>query len=149
MAYLEQETKPKALTGKNEIQKGGIGLGNLDAALFLAIELIKLHTHTGVDSRQLTSDATPESVRGYRPKEREEHGTATWTGTAAASGSIVLTFGTPFTEAPEVLVSPRTGSANHQASTGTPTTTGVTIYWKDDTGGTHTSVVITWLAKGR
>lgn len=148
MAYLEFETKPKALTGKDDIGQGQLSLKHLSPPLFLELQFIKLHTHKGVDSRKLEAEATPEVVRGFRPLEREEHGTATWTG-SASSGSIALTFSKAFTETPDVFVTPSGGDVNIQAVTGTPTTTGVTIYWKSDTGSVKTSVPIAWLAKGR
>lgn len=149
MGYLEFQTKPKALTGKDDIGKGQLGLKHLSPPLFLELQFIKLHTHKGVDSRKLEAEASPESVKAFRPSEREEHGVATWTGSAAASGSIVLTFGTAFTEVPDVFVTPQDGDVNIQAVTNTPTKTQVTIYWKNDTGGTETSVKIAWLSKGR
>lgn len=150
MGYLDNNLKPKGLTTGSDISKGAIGLPNIDPPLFLQLQLIKLHTHQGSDSRTLGFEATPEVVRGYRPREREEHGVATWTGAAAASGSIVLTFGTGFQEVPDVFATPSGKSnANIQVTGSTPTATGVTLYWKDDTAATHTSVPITWLAKGR
>lgn len=148
MTYLEFQTKPKALTGKDDIGQGQMQLKHLSPPLFLELQFIKLHTHKGVDSRKLEAEATPEVVKAFRPSEREEHGTATWTG-SASSGSIVLTFGTAFTEVPDVFVTPQDGDVNIQAVTNTPTASGVTIYWKNDTGGTETSVTIAWLAKGR
>lgn len=149
MGYLEFQTKPKALTTGDDIGKGQFGLKHLSPPLFLELQFIKLHTHKGVDSRRLEAEATPESVKGFRPLEREEHGVVTWTGGAASSGSVALTFGTAFTEAPEVFVTPQGGDVNIQAVTNTPSVTGVTIYWKDDTAGNETSVKIAWLAKGR
>ncbi len=148
--YLDNNLKPKGLTTGPDIARGAVGLPNIDPPLFLQLQLVKLHTHQGSDSRSLGAGATPEMVKGYRPKEREEHATSTWTGGAAASGSIELTFGTPFQEVPDVLamVSGQSG-ANLQVTCSTPTKTGVILYWKDDTASTHTSVPITWLAKGR
>lgn len=150
MSYLSANLLPKALTQKGDIDKGQVALEHIDPALFLQLQLVKLHTHQGSDSRRLDSDATPEMVRAYRPKEREEHGVATWTGGASASGSVALTFGTAFSEVPDVfaIVSGQS-DANKQVTTSTPTVTGVTLYWKNDTGVTSTSVPITWLAKGR
>lgn len=150
MGYLQFNTLPKALTQKGDVGKGQIALEHIDPALFLQLQLVKLHTHQGSDSRTLTAESTPQVVRSYRPKEREEHGVATWTGSAAASGSIALTFGTPFQEAPDVFaIVSGVANANKQVTTSTPTTTGVTLYWKDDTAATATSVPVTWLAKGR
>ena len=148
MGYLQFETAPKALTRESDRGRGQVSLQHLNPALFLQTQLIKLHTHEGSDSRSLKAGATPEMVKGYQPREREEHGTATWTGSAAASGSVVLTYAVPFLEAPDLFCLNQT-SVNIQVSTNTPTTTTVTIYWKDDTSATHTSVVIAWLAKGR
>lgn len=150
MTYLSGNLLPKALTQGPDIAKGQIGVDKVDPGMFLQLQLIKLHTHQGSDSRTLEAEATPEMVKAYAPREREEHGVATWTGSAAASGSIALTFGTAFKVAPEVYAIPSGQSnANKQVTTSTPTTTGVTLYWKDDTAATTTSVPITWLAKGR
>lgn len=147
--YLAFETKPKPLTTKNDIGQGQVDLPALSPALFLELQLVKLHTHKGTDSRQLEAAATPEMVRGYRPKEREEHGVATWTGGAAASGSVSLTFGTAFTEVPEVYIIAQSGNANIILGTSVPTATGVIFYWKDNLGNTYTDMPISWLAKGR
>ncbi|MBK9272877.1 MAG: hypothetical protein IPM48_14935 [Saprospiraceae bacterium] len=148
MTYLEFQTKPKALTTKEDIGGGQIGLKSLDPPLFLELQFIKLHTHKGVDSRKLQAEATPEMVRAFRPLEREEHGVVTWSG-SGTSGSVALTFSTPFTEVPDVFVTPQDGDVNIQAVTNTPTINGVTIYWKNDAGNTETSVNVAWLAKGR
>ena len=149
MGYLQRETLPKALTSNDDINKGEISLKHLHPGLFLEINFIKLHNHSGIDSRQLGSNATPEMVKAYRPNEREEHGLATWTGSAASNGSVVLTFGTAFSEVPEVFAVAQSGNANIIIGTNTPTATGVTIYWRDETAATRTSLVIAWLAKGR
>jgi hypothetical protein len=147
--YLTFETLPKSVTRKSDIGSGQIGLSHFDPALFLELQQVKLHTHGGADSRQLTQSATPQMVKGYRPSEREEHGTATWTGSASTSGSIVLTFGTAFKEAPSVFVTNQDGNADILVGTGVPTSTGVTLYWRDADATTHTSLAVTWIAKGR
>ena len=147
--YLQFETLPKPLTKESDIGKGQVNLPALSPALFLELQLVKLHTHKGVESIQLEAAATPEMVRGYKPKEREEHGVATWTGAAAASGSVALTFGTVFSEAPEVFITPQSENANIIVGTSVPTATSVTIYWKDDTAATHTSMPLAYLAKAR
>lgn len=150
MTYLQLNTLPKALTSESDIAKGQVGLQHVNPSLFLQLQLVKLHTHAGSDSRTLSSEATPEMVRGYTPREREEHGTATWSGTAASSGSISLTFGTAFQEVPTIIATiSGVANANKQVTVDTPTTTGCTLYWKDDGGNLATSVPINWLAKGR
>lgn len=148
-SYLTFETLPKSLTKKSDIGKGQVGLTHFDPALFLELQLVKLHTHRGSDSRQLEAASTPQMVKGYRPNEREEHGVATWTGGASASGSIVLTFGTAFKEAPDVFVTAQDGSADILVGTDTPTATGVEIFWRDADANTHTTLDIAWVAKGR
>ena len=147
--YLTFETLPKSVTRKSDIGSGQIGLSHFDPALFLELQQVKLHTHGGADSRTLTPSATPQMVRAYRPTEREEHGTATWTGAASTSGSIILTFGTAFKEAPSVFVTSQDGSADIGVGTNTPTATGVTLYWRDLDANTLTSIGLCWLAKGR
>ena len=147
--YLTFETLPKSVTRKSDIGVGQIGLSHFDPALFLELQQVKLHTHGGSDSRQLTSSATPQMVRGFKPTEREEHGTATWSGSASTSGSIILTFGTAFKEVPTVFVTNAQGNADILVGTDTPTESGVTIYWRDADAGSNTSVPISWIAKGR
>jgi hypothetical protein len=147
MGYLEFETQPKGKTTSGDIGRGQLELPHLGPALFLELQLVKLHTHLGADSRVLSSAATPEMVRGYQPREREEHGVATWTGSGTA-GSIALAFGIPFEQVPDVFITPQDGNANILIGTGVPTKTGVTIYWRDADADTHTSLALSWLAKG-
>lgn len=147
--YLSRELQPKALTSENDVGKGEISLKHLRADLFLELNFIKLHNHTGIDSRQLTATATPEMVKAYRPNEREEHGVAAWSGAAASNGSVILTFAVSFSEIPDVFVTAQDGNANIIVGTNTPTVSGVTIYWKDHTGATHTNMNLAWLAKAR
>lgn len=146
--YLQFKTTPKAVTEGGDIGSGQIELRHVHPAFFLEMQLIKLHTHEGADSRKLDPEATPYMVRGFYASERVEHGTATWTGEAAAAGSVALTFGTVFTVAPTVFAVIQSGNSNYSIGIGTPTTTGVTIYWEDLTAATHTSLVIGWIAIG-
>ena len=147
--YGQFEFSQKGYTRGSDIGKGQVGVSHLNPPMFLEFKLIKLHTHGGVDSQILKSEATPESVKGYQTNERIERGTATWTGTASASGSVALTYGVAFNVAPTVIVVAAANDVNIVVSTNTPTTTGVTILWKDDTAATHTSVPITYLIIGR
>lgn len=148
MGYLQFKTTPKAVTEGSDIGSGQIELRHVHPAFFLEMQLIKLHTHEGSDSRKLDAEATPYVVRGFLANERVEHGSATWTGTASAAGSVALTFGTAFNSAPAVFVTIQSGNSNYSVGIGTPTTTGVTIYWEDLTAATHTSLVIGWMAIG-
>ncbi len=148
MGYLDLETKPKPLTGKSDIAPGQVALSHLDAALFLELQLVKLHTHGGSDSRLLEAAATPQMVKGYRPREREEHGVVTWTGGASGAGSVNLTFGTKFNAVPDVFVIAQSGDADILVGTSVPTATGVTLYWRDADANTHTSLKLCWIAKG-
>lgn len=143
------EALPKSLTKSGDIGKGQVTLGHFDPALFLELQLVKLHTHKGSDSRVLEASATPYMVKGYRPSEREEHGVATWTGNASTSGSVILTFGTAFKEAPDVFVTSQDGNADILVGTDTPDAQGVTLYWRDADAATHTSLALCWIAKGR
>jgi hypothetical protein len=147
--YGNFEFALKSYTRGTDVGKGQIGLPHLDPPLFLEMRLVKTHTHTGVDSQALRSEATPEMVRGYKTREREERGVATWTGGASAAGSINLTYGTAFSETPTIMVTCAAGTANIQVSVGSVTATGCIIYWKDDTAATHSSVAINYLIKGR
>lgn len=146
--YLTRETEGKARTTGEDIAPGAIELRHLSPGLFLELQLIKLHRHLGAESQVLDSGATPESVRGYTPTERVEHDVATWTGGASASGSVALTFGTAFTGIPDVIaIASGRASSDIKITTSTPTTTGVTLYWKLDSG-TATSVDICYFVIG-
>ena len=149
--YGAFEYAPKSYTRGSDIGKGQLGLIHLNPALFLQMQLVKSHTHSGVDSLPLTSVATPEMVKGFKTKEREERGTAQWTGGAAAGGGLTLTFGTPFLEVPSIFLSISDGAAaaDVQVTYNNKTITSVDIYWKDDTLNTHTAVNIDYLVKGR
>lgn len=147
--YGSFEFAQKSYTRGSDIGKSEIGLPHLNPPLFLELRLVKSHTHTGVDSQKLRAAATPEMIKGFKADEREERGIATWTGAAAASGSVVLTFGTPFLEVPTVMAISGEGDADLQVAVGSITTTGCTLYWKDDTAATWTSVAIQYLIKGR
>lgn len=148
MGYLTFKTTPKAVTEGGDIGSGQIELRHIHPAFFLEMQLIKLHTHEGADSRKLDAEATPYMVRGFYAHERVEHGVATWTGSASASGSVALTFGTVFTAAPNVFAIVQSGDSNYTIGIGTPTTTGVSIFWEDLTSTTHTNLSIGWIAIG-
>ena len=148
--YGSFEFAPRAYTRGGDNGKGAVGIPNVAPPLFLELRLIKSHSHTGVDSVQLDADATPEMVRAFQRNEREERGTAAWSGGSASSGSVTLTYGVPFREAPTVFVQPSGESnANVQVAIGAISATGVTWYWKDDTGGGHTAITFQYLIKGR
>lgn len=147
--YGAFEFAQKGYTRGSDIGKGQISISHINPPLFLQIQLVKLHTHGGVDSQKLTASATPEVIKGFKNEERIERGMATWTGGASASGSIALTFGVPFSEAPTVIAIPATNDVNVQVAINTPSATGVTILWKDDTVTGHTSVPISYLIIGR
>jgi len=147
--YGAFEFSPKGYTRGSDVGKGQIGLPHLTPAFFLELKLVKIHTHTGVDSQKLRAEATPEMVRGYKISEREERGVATWSGASAANGSVVLTFGTAFQEAPSVLVTAADASGNIVVGIGSKSATGVTIYWKDHTAANHTTLDLEYLIKGR
>lgn len=147
--YGSFEFAQKSYTRGSDIGKSQIGLPHLNPPLFLELKLIKSHTHTGVDSVKLKSAATPEMIRGFKTEEREERGIATWTGGAAASGSVVLTFGTAFLEAPTVIAISGEGDADLQVAVGSITASQCTLFWKDDTAATWTSVRIQYLIKGK
>jgi len=149
MGYLQFKTTPKGVTEGADIGSGQIELRHVHPAFFLEMQLIKLHTHEGSDSRKLDAEATPYVIRGFQANERIERGTVTWSGTASAAGSVALTFGTVFNSAPTVFVTVADGSSNFSIGIGTPTVTGVTIYWEDLTAATHTSLAIQWIAIGR
>jgi hypothetical protein len=149
MSYLSLETAPKEQTSGSSIADGSVKMRHLSPELFLEIQLIKLHNHEGVTSVRLGKNASPYSIAGYQPTERVEHGVAVWTGVAAGSASVALTFGKAFRDTPEVFVTVQgRSSVDCYVTTNTPTTTGVTIYWALGSG-TETQVDLTWLAIGR
>ena len=149
MPYLGLETSPKEQTSGNSIAGGSIKMRHLSPELFLEIQLIKIHNHEGVNSLRLNRAATPNVVAGYQPYERVEHGVAQWTGSASSSGSVALTFGTPFKDIPEVFVTVQgRTTVDCYTTTNTPTPTGVTIYWALG-AGTATAIDLTWIAIGR
>lgn len=147
--YGSFEFSQKGYTRGTDIGRGQIGLPHVNPPLFLEMRLIKTHLHTGVDSQLLPAEATPYMVRGHRTKEREEKGTATWTGSAATSGSVALTYGTAFLETPEVHATQYDGNPDITLAISARSTTGCTITWKDLIGNTHTEVNIGYLIKGR
>lgn len=149
MTYLSQETAPKAKTGPGDIAQGSISIEHLSPGLFLELQKVALHTHEGQVSSILPANATPEVIRGYNTYERVEHYTVTWTGDAASSASVALTFGTEFGEAPTVVaIATGRSGADVKVTTSTVTTTGCTLYWKIDSG-TVTEVKINVLVIGR
>ena len=147
--YGNFEFAPKGFTRGEDVGKGQIGIPHIDPPLFLELHLIKTHSHSGVDSIRLASIATPEMVKGYKISEREERIVAAWSGAAATNGSVVLTFASPFLETPNVFVTPESSNGNIAVGVSAPTTTGVTIYWKDVLGGTYTTMNLHILVKGR
>jgi hypothetical protein len=146
--YTQFAYKPKAQTTRGDIGRGQLYLEHLSPALYLELQSIKLHLHTGVDSQILPPEATPYMVRGYKLRERIERATSTWSGAAGSAGSIVITFGTSFNEIPTIVATPNCADENVQCVIGGKSKTGFTIYWKDDTVSDHTSVPIDWIAIG-
>lgn len=147
--YGKFEFAQKSFIRGNDVGDGEIGVKNLNPGLFLETQLIRGHTHSGVDSLQLGAEATPESLKAFRPRQRMENGIGTWTGGAAASGSLAITFGTAFNETPTVIVTQAGANDDIIVGIGSVSSTGVTIYWRNETGTTHTSLDIHWIAIGR
>ena len=121
MAYRDFASVP--LTGADSIEQGAVGLKHLDAPLFQAIQQIKLHTHSGIDSLQLQPYATPYVLKSLGPQQREEHG--------LANGAGSVSFTLPFQSAPFVLIAPISSTMPYITNV---TTTGFTInaagcYW--------------------
>lgn len=125
MGYRDYNSVP--LTDGSSIEKGSVGLEHLSPPLFQTVEQIKLHTHTGVDSVQLGPSATPYVLKALGPNNREEHGTT--------SGTGAVTFGTPFSSAPTVIV----GSLSTTLSYATSVT---------KTGFTMNGAAGSWIAIG-
>ena len=126
MAYRDFASVP--LTGADSIEQGAVGLKHLDAPLFQAIQQIKLHTHSGIDSLQLQPYAVPYNLKALGPNMREEHG--------LAGGAGTVVFNLPFQSAPTVIVGPVSSTAVYASNV---TTTGFTV-----NGG-----AAAWLAIGR
>lgn len=146
--YGSFEFAPKPFTRGSDVGRGQLGLPLLDAPLFLEVRNIKIHSHTGVDSQILRSEATPEMIKGFKYRERTERGVVTWTG-SANTGSLNLTFDKQFQEPPTVMIIP-TGENNALlcVSVGTPTISGVTIYWTDIDAATRTSIDFSYIIIG-
>lgn len=140
--------KSKAQTTRGDIGKGQLYLEHLSPALYLELQKISLHLHTGVDSQILPAESTPFMVRGYKLRERIERAMSTWTAAAAASGAIAITFGNRFNEVPTIIAIPASGVVDVQCVVSNLTSTGFTLSWKDDTGTTHTSLSFNWIAIG-
>lgn len=140
--------KPKALVTRGDVGRAQVGVEHLNPALFLELQSIKLHQHTGVDSQPLPADATPFMVRGFKIGERVERATSTWTGVATDAGALDITFGNSFGEVPTVIATPSGNTVDIQVVVGNKTATGFRLSWKDDTGTTHTSVALDWIAIG-
>ena len=138
--------KPKAQTTRGDIGKGQLYLEHLSPALFLELQKISTHLHTGVDSQVLPAESTPYMVRGYKLRERVERAEVTWSGSASASGALAISFGIKFNEIPTVIAVPSSGEVDIQCAVGSVTATGFTLSWKDDTGGTHTVEKFMWIA---
>lgn len=149
--YGKFEFAQKSYVRGNDVGDGEIGVRNLNPGLFLETQLIRGHTHSGVDSLQLDANATPYMIKGYQPRQREEHGVGAWSGGASATGSLAVTFGTPFTTTSNlvILVTQAGGNDDIIVGIGSVTITGFTIYWRNETGTTHTSLNLHWIAFGR
>lgn len=146
--YSQFNYKPKAQVTRGDIGKGQIYLEHLSPALFLELQGLKTHQHTGVDSTVLPSDATPFMVRGFKLRERIERATVIWAGAASPAGALNITFGTKFNEIPTVVASPSGDAVDIQAVVGNVSVAGFTLSWKDDTGASWTSVPLNWIAIG-
>jgi len=51
--YAEFKQSPKALTTADQIAPGAIGLNHLSPDLFLEVQSIRQHSHTGTKSRKI------------------------------------------------------------------------------------------------
>ena len=71
-----------------------------------------------------------------------------WSGPAAASGNVTVTFGVTFAANPRIYVSVNNTDANISATFASVSTTQATIYWKTIGGGTKTAINFDWLAIG-
>lgn len=146
--YTQFAYKSKAQTTRGDIGKGQLYLEHLSPSLFLELQSIKLHLHTGVDSQLLPAESTPFMIRGYKLRERIERATSNWSSTDSPGGSIVITFGNKFNEIPTVIATPASGIEDIQCVVGEVSKTGFTLTWKDDTGTTHTNLNFNWIAVG-
>lgn len=126
MGYRDFQSVP--LTNGDSIDKGAISLEHLDAPLYLQVQQIKLHTHTGVDSQILKPEATPYVLKALGPGYREEHGTT--------AGAGAVTFTTPFQSTPIVIVGSTTSTPAYATS-------------KSTTGFTMSGAAGDWIAIGR
>lgn len=140
--------KPKAQTTRGDVGRGQIYLEHLSPGLYLELQTVKLHLHTGVDSQVLPPESTPYMIRGYKLRERIERATSTWSSSAGSAGAINISFGNSFNEIPTIIATPSGGDENIQCVVGSKSKTGFTLTWKDDTLNTHTSLTFDWMAIG-
>jgi hypothetical protein len=87
-----------------------------------------------------TTDYTPSGVR-------IQVGSIRWTGSAATSGNIAITYPTGFSGAPVVIVT-RMGSTTKVVFSVNPSTGTCTIYWRTTDASALTSLDILWIAIG-
>lgn len=103
-----------------------------------------------LDNRQ-GGNATSWTVAGtssYSPAQVQmQGGTIQWTGGAAVSGNVAITFPVEFIQAPILLACARAAKATAVGVVITGTT-GATFYWENVDGSTDTLVDIHWLAVG-
>lgn len=78
---------------------------------------------------------------------RAQGGTKRWSGGAASSGNVAITFPVEFSGKPNVIVQVYGTDAGIVLSQN-PSTTGTTIYWLDAAGSTHTQIDFMWCAFG-
>lgn len=89
-----------------------------------------------------TTTYTPTTVR-------MQVGSVLWTGGFAASGNIAVTFPVAFSNTPIVLAICTGADSRINVGIGTPTASGVTIYWEDVTAAaTFGSMPLMWIAIG-
>ncbi len=92
-------------------------------------------------------------VQGTTSYELDERGKvqvgcSQWTGTAASSGNVAVTFPVPYTYVPNVFVNPHMSSIASLCISTQQTVTTLTIYWQTYDGSTRTSLTFDWFAYG-
>lgn len=139
--------------GYIRVPDGGIGTTQLAADSvtgdIVGDRVPQIHRRQGGSaSNWITAGSTT-----YTPGDvRMQVGSRTWSGGAAASGSLSITFPVAFSEAPIVLVTlveiPVASTLEIIVGITNVTTTGFDIRWLDVGANTHVAVQFTWQAIG-
>ena len=134
---------------------GKIATGGVSAAAQLADGIVtqdKLANGASKLTNRQGGSATDWNEQGttnYVPSTaRMQAGVKNWSGTAANSGSLTITFPQAFSSNPIGFANAVAATADISVGVLSTYTTNMTIYWKTVSGGNITSMNFSWLAIG-